>query len=245
MRRDRFYLENLASLEIRDIAALHKIRKVLRKKKKDLISVFDGKGSEYEVRIKEITHNKIEFDSPSIRRKAKQIQPKISLAFPVLKSQRSDFLISKAVELGIDALQPFISENNVAKRPGSSKFAHWKRIVIESACQSKRLFLPGIKSVISVEAIFDAFDAYDLILLADPTSDLQAESFFGGIKTEVVRNLLLVVGPEGGFSPRELDRLKVQNNLKRLRISNFVLRSETACVFLSGLTCHYFNKSEI
>ena len=59
-----------------------------------------------------------------------------------------------------------------------------------------------------------------------------------------LKNVLLVVGPEGGFSRSEVASLKSHKNLRLVKISDFLLRAETAAVFLAGFTSHYLNKHE-
>jgi len=216
----------------------------LRKKRGDIIYVFDGKGGEFRARIERIRTNIIELSILGTERSAEQSVPRVSLAFSLLKSDKVDFVLQKSTELGVDEFFPFISRNTIAKSPGISKINHWKKIILESSAQSKRLFVPKLNDVLTVECLTEKISHFDLILVAQPSS-LPVSVVLGRVDKEAIDSILLVVGPEGGFVPSEIEKFKVGKKLHLVKISNFILRAETACMILSGLTANIFNKDEV
>ena len=242
MRRDRFYLRDATNPIFTDSTVIHKLRDVLRKKKGDIINVFDGKGKEYEAKINIISPKIIELVILDIIREQEGSNIKVSLGFSLLKSSKVDYVLQKATELGIYEFLPFIASNTIVKKPRTSKIVHWKKIIQEASCQSGRLFLPHLQEVVEWNNIINGILNFDLILLAEPTSSLNVKQLLQQIDKGSLKNILLLVGPEGGFSSFEIEQITTLEKVQSIKISNFVLRAETACMLLTGLVIHYVSK---
>lgn len=243
MREDRFYLSHIKNPAIEDFHTIHKIKDVLRKKAGDSINVFDGRGGEYQAVIKKFTPKKIEISTEKIIKKIPQPTVKITLGFSLLKSHKIDFIVQKGTELGIDEFIPFISKNTVVKEAGKSKLQRWMKISIEAAAQSKRVFLPAIKDVVSLQYLLEKSALYDLVLAAQPGVEKSVADIFKNF-TKKAEKVLLIIGPEGGFSGNEIEHMSTFSNIAMVRISNFTLRSETASLLFSGLVAYFLNKNE-
>lgn len=237
-RKERVYFPSAflssktkSNLEIKDPSIVHKLRHILRKREDESIFLFDGRGREWEARIKEIRKGKIVLKKPRLIFASSSLQPKIALAFSLLKSQRNDFIFEKATELGADLFIPFIACNSQLRAISSSKFQHWLSIVKEAARQSGRLWLPEIRPCLDwKEFIRQEIGSYEYTIAFEK----KGEGFFQLGKNKECKSIILVIGPEGGFSEAELADLK-ERGAVFIRVSSFTLRAETAAVFAVGL----------
>lgn len=245
MREDRFYIREPAKQLIDEPSIVHKIRNVLRKKEGQTIILFDGKGREYQALISRVNSQLqlIELAKLKIIRKAKA-SFKLSLGFSLLKSKKQDFIFQKATELGVDEFIPFISQNSVIKKFSPSKLTHYQRIVIEASSQSRRLFLPRIKNLTTLPDLIKNRNFWDGVLVAESSSPVSIIELFRKDRLKNFKNILLLVGPEGGFSSQELKKLKKLKNTYLVKISGFNLRAETASIFLAGLVGLFLRKNE-
>ena len=229
MRKDRFYLVDITKPCFSDIEDIHKIKNILRKREGDVIFIFDGNGKEYKAKIVKIDRRNIEFKIEKVEREEIISESKISLAFSLIKSNKVDFLLQKSVELGADEFIPFISQNTVVKSPSKSKYIHWQKVIKESAAQSHRLFLPQLRENQGLDNLISGFGEYSLVLIADPYVDL---SITESLKDKDFKNVLLLIGPEGGFAENEIGKFQ---SAIRVKLSDNILRAETAAMFFVGM----------
>jgi len=238
------FTEKMPIFLIESKEIIHKITKVLRKKEGSPIFFFDGKGKEYSAQIKAITPKKITFEHLKITKTCLKDPLILTLAFSLLKSNKADFVLQKSTELGIDRIIPFVSKNTSVTYPGKAKLTHWQKILVESASQSQRDFIPKLNSPLKLPEILNTADKdYSLILTGDPEASLSAGKVLSIIDREKINDILLLSGPEGGFAKEETEMFKKTPNLRLVKLSNFILRAETAAVFLTGLASHILNKN--
>lgn len=145
--------------------------------------------------------------------------PRITVAFSLVKGDRTDWAVAKLVELGADEIVPMICERTVV-RPGDGSAGHrpgrLERIAREAAMQARRVRLPQVSEPRPLTAIVESAGA--LACLAEP----------GGAPPSLERPVVLV-GPEGGWSPGEIE-LATSQQLGRITLATHVLRVETAAV---------------
>ena len=222
-------------LKDRDI--IHKVKDVLRLKKDDSVFVFDGEGKEYEYIIEEIRQRSVEIKRIRKIREDAPSQVKVSLAFPLLREQKLNFILQKAVELGVCRLLPFFSQHSaVFHKPSQVKRKRWQKIVIEAVRQSQRLWVPFIEPVREFdEVLMEAADVKLFAHVSGRNMRIIEKADRGGGKS----TFLLVVGPEGDFSDEERGKL-VKHGFQCVKLSESILRSETACVFFVGLVNYLY-----
>ncbi len=236
MTKTRVYIESKDIndfIEVKDKNFVHKISNVLRLKKEDVLYVFDGQGKEYLCRIEAITKKSVLIKRDSLSASSAAVSKKIILGFPLVKENKIDFILQKATELGVDHFIPFVSQRSLRANVSEKKIEKWNRIIIEALRQSERLWLPSVSKVLDFEEIIKS--NYKVKLAAS----------VGGEKISTVlngreREVLIVVGPEGGFSPLEYSELE-NNNFKFFKLSSHVLRVETASLFSVGLINYFSN----
>lgn len=208
-----------------------KIRKVLRMKVEDKVVAFDNKGWEYDVILTKITNNyslgKI------IDRRLTEIMTHRTLLQALPKNLKIEFILQKTTELGIDRIILFESEFSQVKASGISedKVKRWRKIVTEASEQCGRILIPTVELFTGnlEELLALVLDQEILDKSLDNVVYLDQE---GNGLNQIAANLDLTklhffVGPEGGFSPKErvlFDR----HNIKKVKIAENILRSETA-----------------
>ncbi len=202
------------------------ITKALRKKEGEVIHLTDGKGLSVTAGITKIGRNvlraaieKKEYVSPS--------PVKVSVAMSLLKSaQRFDFFLEKATELGVTGIVPMITERTVSQPKAEkvkNKQERWKKVLISASCQTKRYHLPEMTDPLRFDEVL-RLEGYDMKLIPYESSEIKQEASFSG------RNVLFVVGGEGGFTEHEVGRAR-KEGFREISLGKSVLRAETAGIF--------------
>lgn len=165
-------------------------------------------------------------------------QPEVRLVLvqALAKGDRDELAIETATELGIDAVVPWQSERAIVRWKGdraAKAHAKWQSVVTAAAKQARRAWIPEVRPMLDTGALAKAVAAADLavILHEDAKNPLRtvltASEALRGASVGSSREVLLIVGPEGGISPREVTRLSDAGAVTAL-LGNHVLRSSTA-----------------
>ena len=159
--------------------------------------------------------------------------------FPEYLAKDQNYLLQKSTELGINKLIPLNTKRTIIKidkKSEPSKNIRWKKICKEASEQSFRTDLPVLEEILSLKDL--AFKEYDLKLLCSLNKNTK------NIKKVLQKNnkcvkILIVVGPEGGFDPKEEEYL-VNNGFISVSLGNTVLRAETAPVVAISMINYEF-----
>lgn len=242
MRRDRFFLPGNDPV-IRDADLINKIARVLRVREGDEVCFFDGQGKEYTATVAAIAKKEIRL--ADIKESAAQPASPVSLtlAFSLIKGQKVDIALQKCTELGVDAFVPFISEFSNMGEPGDAKTEHFKGVIEEATAQSRRLWMPHFSECISFDELYARLSAFSMVVLADPYDGISSAAYAEKLSAIESGSICFLVGPEGGFSDREVAAFTALPNCVRLTFSSYMLRAETAAMFVTGLTALYLQKS--
>jgi 16S rRNA (uracil1498-N3)-methyltransferase len=230
MSKIRLYLQKeqiSENVNIVDRDVIHKLRDVLTVGRNERIYVFDGQGSEYSFRVEKLQKNSLLIRKEQSSRSEKETRKKIILGIPILKEQKIELIIEKATELGIYKFQPFICERSIRRPFSLQKIERFKKIIQEASRQSDRLWLPQIEETLAFEEIITRTYALKLCCFRNGER-------LTNISQYADKEIFIIAGPEGDFSDNEYSRLKA-NNFKFIKIAGHILRSETACLFCSGL----------
>jgi len=162
---------------------------------------------------------------------------RLVLVQALAKGDRDELAAETATELGIDAIIPWQSERSIVRWKGeraAKAHAKWQSVVTAAAKQARRAWIPEVRAAVDGSGLQAAVSAADLaiILHEDAVRPLRRvlESWRdgdGGTPVSVPREILLIVGPEGGISPREVTRLCGAGAVTAL-LGHHVLRSSTA-----------------
>lgn len=244
MSYTRLYIDPLQidkEIVLKDKYHLHKLKDVLRLKEQQNLYVFDGKGKEWEYKINKKSKNEILLTMIKKSRESEKEKTILTLGFPLTQEKKIDFILQKATELGISALAPFICARSLNVDAGQSKIKRWRKIIVEACRQSERLWIPQIYSPISLNKLI--YKHFDLKILAYP-GKIKKIKIPPKKQSQAEQSILSLVGPEGGFSVKELETFK-KNNFSFTSLSLNTLRTETAAIFVTGLIRRKINEIEV
>jgi 16S rRNA (uracil1498-N3)-methyltransferase len=203
--------------------------KVLRYAKGDSITVVDGKGNLYEGKIYDSTGGSVQIRASGEPIKNKN-RPNVRLAAGIIKKQdRLEFIVEKAVELGVRELIFFRGEHSVKQ---NMRLGRLKSIAVSAMKQSLRAWLPNLQVYNSLEEILKDYSTCNFIAARQGST-----RSFGTIKKKDLKEKpCLLIGPEGGLSKNELDHLQKQE-AQFISLGTSRLRTETAAI--TGLAQYY------
>ena len=213
---------------------------VLRLKVGDIVDVFDGKGGLREARLAVAEKGRAEVVFTGPKQIRERPVPWISLAVVPPKGQRMDTLVQMAQEIGLDELIPVITERAVQQEFSENRFARWKRVTVSAAKQCGANYLVDIRPTADLDELLKNLSGWDLRLICDagPKSRKIREI----IKEKTPQRVLLIVGPEGGFSNKEITAA-LNSGCAAVSLPTPVLRVETAAVFALSALCLQFDRS--
>lgn len=204
----------------------HHIFKVKRHRPGDRILVTDGQGSEYQLLINSSSENEVEGQIISTLRKPKEALLEVTLAFGIIKAPRIEVLFEKCTEMGVSAFQPLVTSRTVPRWEEEKKVPRFERIIVSAMKQSMRSVAPQIFPLLDLRDFLLTIPRYDHTLVAWEEARHQLRE---RLTRRRVRRLLLVIGPEGGFAPDEIEGLSAAG-AKVFSLGSRRLRSETAAV---------------
>jgi 16S rRNA (uracil1498-N3)-methyltransferase len=212
------------------------IRKVLRLKEGDEITVFDGLGKEFEGTIVEegLSSVVIRVENATFSKKDSPLE--ITLAQSLLKGEKMDYLIQKATELGVKEIIPFLSSRSVPLLEKSKRLKRhdrWERIAIEASKQCGRGVVPKIESLQDYSDMLRTAESNALRLILWEREGMPLKEILERSKER--KRIFFVIGPEGGFSREEVVEGKGAGFIP-VTLGRRILRAETASLcFLSIL----------
>lgn len=199
-------------------AVAHHALRVLRLRAGDAVTLFDGRGGEYAARLDAEGHATIErFDAVE-----RESPLALTLIQALVASDKLDWVIEKAVELGAARIVVAPTERSVVRLPGerlARRLAHWRQIVAAACCQCGRNRLPALAFESSWRDALAATDAPQRFVLTPDAADQLASA--------APAPTAIAVGPEGGLTADEIG-LAAQHGFRAVRWSPRVLRTETA-----------------
>lgn len=208
-----------------DDARAHYLKNVLRLKPGSRIAVFNAIAGEFAARIESYERRGATLVVEEQRR-APQREPDLWLVFAPIKRARIDITVEKATELGASRIQPVFTRHTIVTRVNVDRLA---TIAVEAAEQSERLSVPEIGEPENLNRLLDRWDANRALVICDETGA-------GPPLARIARGLALdgphavLIGPEGGFAPAELDRLRGLPFVTAAGLGPRVLRADTAAL---------------
>jgi 16S rRNA (uracil1498-N3)-methyltransferase len=209
----------------------HKITSVLRMNEGDNIEIFNGNGLSYITKIISIFNDKVilEIVSDSSKNINNKL-PEIHLAFSIIKPSRFENGVEKITEIGINKIFPLITEytnKSFVNRFNKNRLERLKNISISAAEQCGTNFVPIINSPILLDDLIEKYnksDTFKILFYEDSnTRNLINEKIYN------YKKILLIIGPEGGFTKDEYGKLINSNfNIQSLGVN--ILRTETAAI---------------
>jgi 16S rRNA (uracil1498-N3)-methyltransferase len=196
---------------------------VARVRAGERVSVGDGRGRIVTGAVTSAEGRRLELEVDDVRDDPEPA-PRLTLVQALAKGDRDELAVQAATELGVDRIVPWAAGRSVSRWDGPKAEkgrARWASIVREAVKQSIRARIPTVEPVASTRELPARLDGERMLLLVPG-----AETPLSGIRPDG-RDLALVVGPEGGMDPAEIERLRDAGG-EPVRLGDGVLRTSTA-----------------
>lgn len=210
------------------------LRDVLRLQPGSDVFVFDGQGKEFKCSVDQIEKKR------SLVRIIDQIAPaspestlELSLAAAILKGDKTDLVIQKAVELGVTEFTPLRTvRGDVKQMAVSNRTQRWRRIALEATKQSGRARLMAVNEPVDLKHFIAQSEVETVVLFSERD---------GGPFPEVAHSakITAVFGPEGGWDDLELDLARASRAMV-VTLGGRILRAETAAISIAAILQHRF-----
>lgn len=232
----RFYTTNIDIAINQEIALDDSVVShinVLRLKVNQPIVLFNGDGHDYDAVITALNRNmvKVYIKDKSKNNSSMGDGLKINLAMCLIANDRMDIVVQKATELGVSQIIPVISKFSQRINPErlKNRLLHWQKIIISACEQCGRSTLPEIHMPVKFSELVNDNPEEDKLTYTKVICN-QHNDDSGAIKLpNVSNNLLILVGPEGGFSPEE-SMQAAKCGFISLQLGTNILRAETAAI---------------
>jgi 16S rRNA (uracil1498-N3)-methyltransferase len=200
--------------------------RVMRKKPGDTVRLVDGLGTEYLARIRTIQDDRLVGEV--IEETPSDTEPGtlVTLAPGLVKGARMDLLVEKATEIGAHEFWPVLCERSV-RRVNRAK-DRWQKVALSAIKQSGRAYLPRVMDPMAFDEVLKRRPEFDGALLADPESNRTLDGIALG------DSVLVLLGPEGGFSEEELAAAG-RAGFEPFSMGRRTLRAETASLVALAL----------
>jgi len=208
------------------------IKKVLRLKPGDRIRLFDGEGFEYEAIIRRFVADRVELKITQKLPGTRESPVQIAVAQALLKEKKMDRLLRHLCELGLTQWIPFTSERSIPKpdeKRMPARVERWSKIIRESSKQSRRARLPAINKTLTFEEVLADGRSYDLKAVFYESESALLNSIFLQTGLPHPQKIIIIMGPEGGFSDQEIARATDAGCLVA-GLGPRILRAETATI---------------
>jgi len=232
---NRFFIEKINPADkfilLNDPAQLHHLRDVLRARPGQRIAVFDGSGNEYMAQV-------LEFGTSGASLEIKEKRPpnaldiEITVACAIPKKVKMDDIIDKLTQLGVACIIPLQTERVIVKLDKQKKlqrFQRWEKIALSAVKQSQRSKFVLIKPVSEFKDVILNTDDFDLKLIPTLGAERSALKEVFNHSAKPVKKVMLLIGPEGDFTPQEIALAKEAGFLP-VSLGKQVLRVDTAAI---------------
>ena len=226
-----FYVPNISGTEVflNETESKHAVR-VLRLREGDKVQVIDGVGGFYKTEISEVHPKRCKLQITQTIKNFEKKNFKLHIAIaPTKNIDRFEWFLEKCTEIGIDEITPLLTEHSERK---VIKPERLEKILVSAMKQSLKAYLPKLNELKSFK---------NLIANSGSSEKFIAHCNEGEkkhLKNNITKgdNVLILIGPEGDFSPEEIELAK-ENGFKEISLGNARLRTETAGI----VACHIVN----
>ena len=230
MRIPRFYLDQPieCNTQLTLPEALHRHAvQVLRSKIGDPIILFNGRGGEFSARFEVVEKRRSEVAIETFDAVNRESALDLRVLIALIKPDKFDFAVQKAVELGVHSIQPLITQRSVINLKASrleKKMLHWQGVIVNACEQSGRTRVPELLQPITLtDYLQSPAERARISMLPEAEDALLID------KVTTQQCIDLLVGPEGGFTDEEVGEMK-RGHVYSMQLGARVLRAETAVI---------------
>lgn len=213
---------------------IHHIKRVMRCKNNDKIEVVYNE-TVYLCNIDDI--DSLTLSIIDSYQEDRELNINLTVAVSLVQEQKFDLILQKLTELGVSSIIPVKTERSIVKIEESKqekKKHRWETICKEASEQSHRITVPKIHNIMTLKELLNNKKQLNLICsLNDNTKPLQE------YLTNEVKEILFIIGPEGGFAPKEEEFL-LANGFQSTSLGKRVLRVETAAIYVASIVGYVY-----
>lgn len=221
-------------VEVSDKENYQHIAKSLRARVGETLLLIDENQIQYETTISEITNSKVIANVDRFYPSKRSLDFELYLAQSPLRSDAQGLIIEKATELGVTGVYPIMTDNcALNKSVVEKKVPKWQRVMYESSKQCERAIVPSCYEATTLEKVLAENNFDKVIVFCERIADKTIRDSFKENPIKKGDKVLVVIGPEGGFSQKEFDSFR-EKSLEMLTLGDLILRAETAVVVALG-----------
>ncbi len=215
------------------------IVKVLRMKAGDELLLCDGQGTEYRTKIAALSKAEVKTEILT-QTKNELSHPRVTLGQGLPKSDKMDFIVQKATELGVATIIPLTTERTIVKvKDEEKRLARWRKIAREAAMQSNRTDIPLVGPIVSFGDFIAAQAPGPRTLSLLPWEEGTERIKNVLRQNPAVGDIMVLIGSEGGFSVGEVGAAK-SRGFHAVSLGPTILRTETAAVAVLSMIGYEF-----
>ena len=229
MRISRLYqnieLNQQETVEL-DKQAAHYVKNVLRMRVGHRLILFNGRGGQYSATLKELKKSSALIEINNFDAIERESPLHIHLGQVMARGEKMDFILQKAVELGVTCITLLTSERcdvKLSTERLQKRYLHWQRVIISACEQCGRNTIPELNPLLNF-ATWCQQQVQDLHLILNP----DAKQKISGL-ADLPKKISMSIGPEGGFSDAEI-AIATQHQAQAIQLGPRVLRTETAAL---------------
>lgn len=223
-----------SKITISDKENYQHIARSLRAKTGEKLLLIDNNQIQYETTITEISKSEIVVEINNSYQSKRFLDFQIYLAQSPLRSDAQSLVIEKATELGVTGVYPILTDNcALNKSVIEKKIPKWNKIMYEASKQCERAQIPECFEITALEKLLNN-EKFDKVIVF--CERIAHKTIRESLKTNPIKKgekVLVIIGPEGGFSQKEFDYFK-DKELEMLTLGDLILKAETAVITAIG-----------
>jgi len=228
-------------ISIYDKENYNHIVKSLRIKVGEKLSLIDENQIRYDTKVKEITTSNLLVTVENKYKSDRKLDFKLYLAQVPLRNDAQSTIIEKATELGCDGVFPILGDNcALSKDIIEKKLPKWQKIMFESFKQCERAYVPKCYNYTTLEDIIKMKNDFKIIAYCEKYTNHTLHNYFKNNPLNKDDKIIVIIGPEGGFSKREFELFEI-NNIPMITLGKLILRAETAVITGLGNLIYEYN----
>ena len=232
-----FFIESKNKLDkkitINDIENYRHIARSLRARTGENLLLIDENQIQYETVITEINSSEIICEIKKFYPSKRDLEFDLYLAQSPLRSDAQLTIMEKATELGVRGVFPIITDNcALNKSVLEKKHEKWQKIMYEASKQCERAKVPTCFEPTSIEKVLEK-DFDKILVLAERSTEITFKQYLKQNPIKKDEKVLVIIGPEGGFSQKEFNYFKTKN-LPLISLGDLILKAETAVIVTLG-----------
>lgn len=237
--------ENIVHITDEDV---NHIKNVLRLDVNEQIEIANiTNGNNYVCKITHLTSKQVDCQIVETLEVSKEAKVYLHIFQGLPKAEKLEYIIQKAVEVGVSEITPVIMKRCIVKLEDNvkqKKTKRWQKIAEVAAKQSKRDRIPNVNVPINLKNIYENLKEYDIVLVAyENEQNNSIKTVLQQIQKKQSTKIAIVIGPEGGLENEEVEQLQ-QHGAKIVTLGKRILRTETAPIVMASVIMYEFDEME-